>query len=205
MGQIPYHDFTYKALDIGMIVDAVLLSLALAHRVKITNEEKLIAEKASKTDVLTGLMNRRAYYEISTNEVHRSGRYGGKLSLMLLDIDHFKEFNDNYGHDIGDTALEHFANLLIKMKRKDDYAFRLGGDEFLLLLPETEKDEAEHLAQRIQDEVKTHRIHLQELTLTMSTSYGVAQLEEDDISIKEAEKRADRALYKTKKSASHKS
>jgi len=150
-------------------------------------------------------MNRRAYYEISTNEVHRSRRYGGELSLMLLDIDHFKEFNDSYGHDVGDTALEHFANILMKMKRKDDYAFRLGGDEFLLLLPETEKDEAEHLAQRIQDEVKTHKIHLQDLTLNMSTSYGVAQLEEDDISIKEAEKRADRALYETKKSASHKS
>ncbi len=198
MGQISYHEYSYKALDFGMVIDAILLSLALSDRLKISNEQKLIAEQASRTDVLTGLMNRRAYYEISANEVHRSKRYGGKLSLMFLDIDHFKMFNDTYGHDIGDTVLEHFAKILLKMKRKDDYAFRLGGDEFLLLLPETEKEEAEHLARRIQVETSAYEIQLKDLSLSINTSYGVSELEESDRSIKEAEKRADQALYAAK-------
>ncbi len=200
MGQISYHEYTYRALDFGMVIDAILLSLALSDKLKIINEQKLIAEKASKTDILTGLMNRRAYYEISTNEVHRAERYGGKLSLMFLDIDHFKTFNDTHGHDVGDRVLEHFSQVLLKIKRKDDYAFRLGGDEFLLLLPETEKSEAEHLAQRIQEETASHTIHLKDRTLTIRTSYGVAELEASDRSIKEVEKRADRALYKAKES-----
>ncbi len=201
MGQIPYHEYTYRALDIGMVIDAILLSLALSDKLKITNEQKLIAEQASRTDILTGLMNRRAYYEISMNEVHRSQRYGAKLSLVFLDIDNFKTFNDTYGHDIGDKVLKHFATILMQIKRKDDYAFRLGGDEFLLLLPETEKSEADYLAQRIQAETASHMIYLDDIKLGIQTSYGVSELEADDRSIKEAEKRADQALYQAKESS----
>ena len=198
MGQIPYSHLTYKALDLGMIVDAVLLALALADRVRIAQEEKLIAEKESKTDVLTNLMNRRAYYEISANEVHRSMRYKTDMSLILIDIDDFKDFNDNYGHDVGDKALKHFADILMKMKREDDYAFRLGGDEFLILLPDTNVIEASHLAERIRDAVEVQKFYTGTYTLAMGTSYGVAQLQDDDTSIEQVEKRADQALYKAK-------
>ena len=212
MGQIPYSHLAYKALDIGMIVDAMLLSLALADRIRLAREEKSIAEaektiaeaetllarKEAKTDVLTGLMNRRGYYEITNRESNRSSRYHMNMSLVLLDIDYFKDFNDNYGHDVGDMVLKHFAKILMRLKRAHDYAFRLGGDEFLVLLPQTSKNEAHSLAKRIQDEIASQPLKCNNHTHTITVSFGIAQYKESDISIDQIEKRADIALYKAK-------
>lgn len=212
MGQISYNSIAYQALDYGMLADAILLSIALTDRIKLTQEakniaeiektfaeaEKLIAEESAQTDVLTGLLNRRAYYETSSNEIHRARRYKTDLSLIILDIDHFKDFNDNYGHDVGDKALKHFADILMKVKREYDYTFRLGGDEFIILLPETDEAEATNLAERIKEEVKKHGLNIDNNLLKMSTSFGVSQLQDEDRSIQEVEKRADIALYDAK-------
>ncbi len=199
MGQISYHEYTYRALDFGMVIDAILLSLALSDKLKISNEQKLIAEKESRTDALTGLLNRRAYDEISTKEFKRSIRYKTPISFVIFDIDNFKEFNDTYGHHTGDQTLQHFAHLLLQIKRDSDFAFRLGGDEFLVLMPETDKAKALHLATRAQDKIKQEILKIEELALTITTSFGVAERTEDDLSIREVEKRADQALYGAKK------
>lgn len=212
MGQIPYNPVAYKALDYGMLVDAILLSLALSDRIKITQEEKnvaeiektiaeaekILAEKSARTDFLTGLMNRRAYDEITGTESNRSSRYHMNMSLVLLDIDDFKSFNDNYGHHVGDMALKHFAEILIHIKRECDYAFRLGGDEFVILLPQTPKSDAISLAQRIQEEVRSKKLRVNHDTLHMSVSYGAAEYQPNDRSIEQILKRADIALYQAK-------
>lgn len=212
MGQLSYSNFMYKAVDYGMLIDAILLSLALADRIKLTHEEKNIAEmertiaeaesilakKESKTDVLTGLMNRRAYYEITEKESNRSLRYHVDMSIIIIDIDYFKEFNDNYGHALGDMVLKHFAKVLKKMKRDCDYAFRLGGDEFLILLPHTSEEEAVSLAERIQDEIRNKPLVIDSHTHTITISCGVSQEQKGDTSIDQIEKRADTALYRAK-------
>lgn len=214
MGEITYSALTYKALDIGMIIDAILLSLALADRIRVNQEERsiaeiektiaeaerVIAEKSARTDVLTGLMNRRAYYEITEKESSRSKRYSIDLSLIILDIDHFKDFNDLHGHILGDMVLKHLAKILLELKRKCDYAFRLGGDEFLILLPEADKKDAALLAKRIQKEIQANKLHFNNQTHTITVSCGVAQHQKHDASIGEVEKRADKALYKAKAS-----
>ncbi|RDH84647.1 MAG: GGDEF domain-containing protein [endosymbiont of Galathealinum brachiosum] len=200
MGIIPFSYITYKALDFGMLIDAVFLSLALADRVRITNNDKLKAEQASLTDVLTGLKNRRSYYETRTQELHRIARYKNKLSMITLDVDQFKHFNDNFGHDVGDQVLKHLATILEKSKRQDDYVFRMGGDEFLLLLPETDKEEASQLAERIATTLENERLIINDTIHRVHISSGVAEFLPDDTSMKSVEKRADIALYEAKES-----
>ena len=205
MGQIPYYNLTYKALDVGMVMDALLLSLALAHKVRITQEEKLIAEKDSRTDVLTGLMNRRAYHDIGKKELTRCQRYKTDLSFVIFDIDRFKSFNDTYGHDVGDKVLIHFGSILENIKRENDYAFRLGGDEFVLLLPEANEEQALHLAMRIKEELQRRKLNINETELRLTASAGISQFQETDTSISLVEKRADLALYRAKGSEKGKS
>jgi diguanylate cyclase (GGDEF)-like protein len=198
MSFIPYSDIGYRAVDYGMAIDAILLSLALAERVKITQDEKLAAQKEAKTDVMTGLLNRRAYNEIALIELNRHNRYGGNLTVVMVDIDYFKTVNDTYGHAAGDKVLRELADILKNILRENDYAFRFGGEEFLLLLPETGTNEAVNLAERIRIEVENMRVTFLEYIITTTISCGVSGVKPDDISLEEAEKRADDALYLAK-------
>ncbi|MCO4845917.1 MAG: GGDEF domain-containing protein [Sulfurovum sp.] len=198
MSFIPFSYMTYKANDFGMLIDAVLLSIALADRVKITLEKQLIAEKEAKTDVITGLFNRRAYYEISEMEYQRLLRHKRILSVIMFDIDHFKNINDNYGHGMGDIVLKHVGNIVKNLIREYDYAFRMGGDEFLVLLPETNEKQASLLAERIRREIQNYKLE-ENHKLIISASFGIAQYTQKDTSIEKVTRRADEALYQAKK------
>ncbi len=200
MSLIPYSYITYKANDFGMYIDVVLLSLALADRMKITQEKKLLAEKAAKTDMLTGLMNRRAYYEISTNEHQRLLRYHRDFSVIMLDIDDFKEVNDTYGHYEGDRLLKSVASCIKDNIRENDYAFRMGGDEFLIFLPETNEEQAYHFAERIRSEIEIKKLQSNTRISRISISLGVSEFRKNDVNFEAVVKRADEALYQVKNS-----
>jgi len=195
---IPFKSFTYHALDVGMIIDAVLLSLALADKLRIAYAKKNKAEKDSKTDILTGLLNRRAYYEIAAKVSNLHQRYQHDTSVLLLDIDAFKDFNDQYGHAIGDKVLTHFAQSIQELIREEDYAFRLGGDEFLIILTNADKQKASLLGLRIKDELHKHPLDIDNKQLEITVSIGISQFQKEDLFISSVEKRADIALYEEK-------
>ena len=200
MSFIPYSYITYKANDFGMYIDVVLLSIALADRMKMTQEKKLQAEKEAKTDILTGLLNRRAYYEISSSEHQRLQRYHRDFSVIMLDIDDFKKVNDNYGHHEGDRLLQSVASTIRENMRDNDYAFRMGGDEFLILLPETNEEQAYHLAKRMRKEIENKKLQSDTQSYTISVSLGISQFRQNDANLEVVVKRADEALYQVKNS-----
>jgi len=146
------------------------------------------------TDFLTGLSNRRQLYQLLGREMEYAARYGRPVSLILLDVDHFKSVNDAYGHDVGDVVLKEFAALIKRNLRGADHIGRWGGEEFLIVAPETDMDQAEQLARRLREilqEIRLPRVgHL-------TASFGVATFESGD-SIESWIKRADEALYRAK-------
>ena len=197
MSLIPYNYFTYKASDFGMYIDIILLSLALADKYKIIQEARLKAEKDSKTDVLTGLKNRRFFYEICAQESKKLKRYKNDFSIILLDIDNFKQVNDTYGHSMGDLLLKQIAFSITDTIRVDDTVFRLGGDEFIILLPKTKEEDAYTLAKHLL--VKINSIYVKEReTRCITASMGISSFQADDKDIHDTIKRADSALYQVK-------
>lgn len=155
--------------------------------------EKELARLAT-TDHLTGLYNRIKYDEIVEKEIERFKRYGKPLSMMMFDIDDFKKINDIYGHCAGDSVLKTAANIVGGNIRKLDYLVRWGGDEFIILCPETSVDVASALAERIRIKVESHEFSI---VGKITISLGVTEFREDDTGdnfIKEA----DAALYEAK-------
>jgi diguanylate cyclase (GGDEF)-like protein len=151
------------------------------------------------TDALTGINNRRHFNLQLTNEYARAKRYGTPLSLVLLDLDHFKVLNDTHGHHEGDKVLKHVATLVSKHLRTNDFVARIGGEEFVVLLPSTNRNEAFQLIERIREKIA-------QLTLTTDTkkhmtitaSFGIAELSPETASEEALLKQADQALYKAK-------
>ncbi len=200
MSFIPFSYMTYKANDFGMLIDAVLLSIALADRVKITLEKTRIVEKEAKTDIVTGLFNRRAYTETSKIEYQRLLRHQRVLTVIMFDVDNFKKVNDTHGHDAGDYILKSVGVIVEEVMREYDYGFRMGGDEFLLLLPETNAQQASLLAERIRMRIENKKlVDDNNNKFYVTASFGISQYKKIDTSIEDIAKRADKALYKAKK------
>jgi len=148
----------------------------------------------ARTDALTGLLNRRALTERLHDEVARATRYAKPLSILLLDLDGLKRFNDREGHHAGDEALQALARALRARSRAADEAARWGGDEFMVLAPETGKAEALELAERIRASVESNR------SAGVTASIGVATLEPGQLASAEAlEAAADAAVYAAKR------
>lgn len=152
--------------------------------------------RLARTDELTGLHNRRSFNESFTLALSVARRHDHPLSLISIDLDHFKDVNDKCGHSIGDLVLIEFANLLKEMVRVEDIASRWGGEEFIILLPETNLEEATRLADRIRSAFELQPSSAAPLAVT--ASFGVAQLqssENEDALIR----RVDDALYAAKR------
>jgi diguanylate cyclase (GGDEF)-like protein len=144
-------------------------------------------------DPLTRLLNRRAFNERLAAEVARSTRYGHPLSLVLCDLNGFKALNDSYGHAAGDAALERVGGLLLAAIRTIDDAFRIGGDEFALLLPETSADDAQNVVDRVSSELAHDPA-----TEGLSASFGVAVSPTDGSNPEALFRSADAAMYDAK-------
>ena len=141
-------------------------------------EEKLI--ELSITDDLTGLYNRRHFYEVLESERHRTLRYGRSFSLAMLDLDGFKEYNDRFGHTSGDAVLQSFAQTLKPALRKTDRPFRYGGDEFCIILPVTDANRAKQIIERVRAKwLQTIDAQYPALETPLGFSAGIAQFPED--------------------------
>jgi diguanylate cyclase (GGDEF)-like protein len=152
-------------------------------------------------DSLTGLLNRRAFNENLTREFERSQRYGNDMSLIMIDLDHFKSVNDRFGHDAGDEVLRKVAESIREGVRSTDIAARFGGEEFAVILPNTNHDEALRLAQRIQQDIQGIDIDLGSVMLKQTVSQGLASTHHVTINQPEDLMRlADQAMYMAKKS-----
>jgi len=159
--------------------------------------EKL--ERQARTDFLTGAHNRGYFYELASLELSRAQRYGQTFSLMILDIDHFKGINDQYGHDVGDQALKVFVEVLKQTLRDLDMVGRFGGEEFVVLLPQATINNAAIIAERIRLLVSQQAMSSGEgQRFNMTVSIGLAEFIEGVTSVDEIVKLADKALYLAK-------
>ncbi len=165
-------------------------------------EERLRALAA--TDPLTGLANRRAFIERGNSELESSRRYGHPLSLLMMDIDLFKDVNDRYGHLAGDLSLKALAAVCAASLRSPDLMARIGGEEFAVILPHTSSAEALAMADRLRDTIAGLSIQVEGGAISFTVSLGVASLggEEDDLY--KLQGRADKALYASKASGRNK-
>jgi diguanylate cyclase (GGDEF)-like protein len=153
-------------------------------------------EELARLDGLTGLFNHRVFQEMLREEVLRVRRYGNPLSLVMLDIDHFKKFNDTYGHQVGDEVIRMVAAIIKKLVRITDRACRYGGEEFTIILPETTLENSLILAERLRGQVEESRL-IRNLSITISC--GVVGFLPKD-SPESFVKRADQSLYTAKES-----
>ncbi|ACK66075.1 response regulator receiver modulated diguanylate cyclase [Rippkaea orientalis PCC 8801] len=150
------------------------------------------------TDPLTGVFNRRFFLEFAQKEISRVHRYDYSLSTLMLDVDHFKQINDTYGHNIGDEVLKFLTQVLLKIIRKADCLARLGGEEFAILLPQTPLEGAEELARRILQVLRKSELNLAGKIIRLTLSIGVSSYQVSEDTIEESLKRADRALFAAK-------
>jgi len=150
------------------------------------------------TDSLTGLHNRRYFFEMARMEMDRARRYGRPLALIMLDIDHFKLVNDTYGHQAGDRVLVTVAARCLDTLRGVDLSARYGGEEFVFLLPETEMERARQVAGRLQSSLNDQPIDAGEAQISISVSLGLAEMGPDCPDLQMLIRRADQALYLTK-------
>ncbi|WP_455384398.1 sensor domain-containing diguanylate cyclase [Acidihalobacter prosperus] len=197
-GFIPFTPWTFRAVDLGMLLDATLLALALTYQFRVGQEERFKAEQLARLDHLTGINNRRAFYDIAASIWAIAQRHSHELSVVLMDIDHFKRINDAHGHGCGDDVLVATAHLLGRCVRGQDVIARWGGEEFILLLPETGIEEAAALAERLRAIVADMRIPVADGELTITASFGVAQREPWHKSLDALISSADKRLYEAK-------
>ena len=175
----------------------------LAHQLAVAMENARLYQETQRlaiTDGLTGLHNLRYFYEALEKEIQRSERYHRSVSLIILDIDDFKAYNDLYGHLAGDDLLIELAQLMSKVTRRTDTLARYGGEEFAIILPETETEGARFLAERLQEEVREYRFQVQDdQTIGQITiSLGVATYPHHADSAKALVNAADKALLRAK-------
>jgi len=150
------------------------------------------------TDQLTQIGNRAALLNSLQRELELARRYGTPLSIILLDVDHFKSINDNFGHDIGDAVLRSVARSIKDSVRGSDILFRYGGEEFVILLSNTSKDGAVNLAERIRNMVETLSCGVRDLTLHVTLSLGVATVIPGETHL-DLLRRADQLMYLAKR------
>jgi diguanylate cyclase (GGDEF)-like protein len=184
-----------RVAEAGLLALLALMLLTLILARPLLRAFRWTEEQASeaRVDALTGLANRRALEEILAAEISRAQRFAHQLAVVLLDLDRFKEINDSFGHAAGDGMLRAVSRLLTSLARQGDTVARWGGEEFVVVLPETDLAGARRFAERLRRTIEAHAVG----DLTTSASCGVATMLPED-SVEELLGAADQALYRAK-------
>jgi len=194
-------NFTDKVTGLPFDRSSLALFQAIAPQLAVAVDRASLKEKANEfeqlsvTDALTGLLNRRYIEARLLEEVKRSNRHGFPMSFMMIDVDHFKSYNDAFGHPAGDEALRMVGNVIRETLRGADVAARFGGEEFAILLPQTTGDEAEAIAERIRRNIEESNFPHRRVTI----SVGVASCSADLCAAPDIVKAADDAAYEAKR------
>jgi two-component system, sensor histidine kinase LadS len=230
IGVLPYHLLLFEGISIGISADALLLSLALADKIRILQKARLLAEDIARRnlevrqeelerivterttelnlarekaefqatiDSLTGIYNRRGLLEKAEREVKLALRSGRPLSVVMLDIDHFKRVNDAHGHARGDKVLRDLASSVGRDMRSTDLFGRVGGEEFLLVLPDTSRESAVQLAERLREHI-AKEVSVGVPPMPVTASFGVAWITGSSRDLDRLQSEADSALYRAK-------
>ncbi len=178
---IPVNPATLGVINSGNIVFSFgfFAYFAYFYSEAVTEAEQRL-EVLATTDPLTGLYNRRRIMQIAEYEISRCKRSGRSFALILADVDHFKQLNDRYGHDCGDFVLKVVAEQLRTSLRDQDSVARWGGEEFLLILPETGIEGAERVADKVRSLIASREIEYQDQDIAITITLGIAQFQEGD-------------------------
>lgn len=203
---IPYNDYTFKAIEVGMALEAILLAVILARQFQTAKLDKILAERYARTDPLTQLYNRRGFKQNSAVIWQEIVRTNQDVAIILVDIDGFKAINDELGHHGGDEALKQVARCLKIAARKGDITARWGGEEFIIFLPETPQQFAQLQAERLRTAVEKLNVMVDNNQLKLTASFGVAGTEEsmfagnpiNQYQLEQMINFADKALYSAK-------
>jgi len=187
----------YFSTELRHIVSTVIRNAASAYEKSFLYQKM---EVQATTDGLTGLCNHRHFQENLHVAVLQSERYHRPLSLLLMDIDKFKSFNDTYGHQIGDLVLKVIAKALTHSVRSTDLAARYGGEEFVVVLPETDEENSMLMAERIRATIEATPIPTERGILSVTVSIGSATRGSGSVTQEQLIKCADSAMYQSKKS-----
>lgn len=164
-------------------------------------QRKLLEQELKQqaiTDPLTGLCNRRHFETLFEHELRRAARKKSSLCLCLVDLDYFKRVNDEYGHETGDRVLQHAAKLFVDSLRKADVVGRIGGEEFVLLLPDSEFDAARQLIERLRRSLAVERLQINGVTIGITATFAVTRVNVEHDTLASALRAADKALYEGK-------
>src|SRR5271165_6385657 len=192
-----------RPISLKTVLMDVLSSAGLIHvPIVLEYEEYKKLQHNAVTDPLTGLYNRRLFTETFEKELNRARRYSSPLGIVILDLHRFKEVNDKYGHPRGDDVLKAAANTFQNALRTSDSAFRIGGDEFALLLPQTDPDQALALSRRV-EAVFADILRPLKLAISVTMDHGVANYPQDGDQSDQLIRVADERLYRLKHASHH--
>ena len=161
-------------------------------------EAKEHAETLARTDFLTGMNNRRSFYDLCETSFRLARRHGQDLAVILFDIDQFKTINDAHGHAVGDEVLKNLSRIVADTCRDSDIAGRVGGEEFAVLLPQTNAENAQELAERLREQMEQSVLHLEREEVKFTASFGVAQMFPACETLEALVAAADGAMYEAK-------
>ncbi|MEO0317520.1 MAG: hypothetical protein RL404_1197, partial [Pseudomonadota bacterium] len=165
--------------------------------VRLRESNRELRELATR-DMLTGVLNARAYYEICDSLIRVAQRNRAPYAVLFVDLDHFKSINDTHGHAAGDIVLKSVADCLSRSLRESDALGRIGGEEFSIFLPNTDRDGAVRLAEGIRSSIECLMPCIGERTLKVTASIGVARNQHSEQTMKEIQQQADQAMYRAK-------
>jgi len=201
-GFVPYNDFTFKAIELGMVFEAISLALILAQRFRLAQQDKLVAENHARIDPLTNLYNRRGFLEIVDSFWQGYIRNNRNFSIVLLDVDHFKQVNDRLGHAAGDLVLKQISHCINNTIRGCDIAARWGGEEFIILLPETPQELSLIQAERLRSAIADLTIPYKGEFMKITSSLGVIGTNQtpkeslsEEVTLDSFINKADEAMY----------
>lgn len=172
----------------------------LLEEIKISKENQEILKSLAYVDYLTDVNNRRSLEKILDHELKRIKRTKGNLSIVMLDLDNFKELNDSLGHTTGDKILRDFAKIMKEISREIDIVCRYGGDEFVIILPETNEEGAKKFSIKIKEKIEKNTFEIKDKKIKIGVTIGILELNPNyiDLSIEEIIRIVDQRMYKNK-------